>query len=88
MPLYDTLGPEAASYIIAQSDISLVVCDNAEKLETLLAEKDKLTSLSTVVMIDEGQATDELKARALQKGVDLVSYRYTYNRLDSFSLYK
>lgn len=38
VPLYDTLGPEACRYIINQAEMSLVICENDDKVKLLLNE--------------------------------------------------
>jgi long-chain acyl-CoA synthetase len=36
VPLYDTLGADAASFIINQTNIELIVCDTQAKVATIL----------------------------------------------------
>ncbi|XP_076615874.1 long-chain-fatty-acid--CoA ligase 5 isoform X2 [Chaetodon auriga] len=72
-PLYDTLGPEAVVFIINQADISTVLCDNQNKAEVLLQNREKgLTPvLKTIVIMDPFKP--ELVERGAKCGVDVVS---------------
>lgn len=75
VPLYDTLGAEAITYIINKAEISLVFCDNTEKAKLLLGnvEKGDTPVLRTVVLMD---AFDEdLVERGKKCGVDVVSLK-------------
>lgn len=75
VPLYDTLGAEAITYIINKAEISLVFCDNTEKAKLLLGnvEKGDTPVLHTVVLMD---AFDEdLVERGKKCGVDVVSLK-------------
>eukprot|EP00064_Thunnus_orientalis_P010866 superscaffoldBa00001514_g10895 len=73
VPLYDTLGPEALVFIIDQAEISTVLCDNQNKAETLLQnrEKGQTPVLKTIVIMDPFNS--ELVERGTKCGVDVVS---------------
>ncbi|XP_068161272.1 long-chain-fatty-acid--CoA ligase 5 [Antennarius striatus] len=73
VPLYDTLGPEALVFIINQAEISVVLCDNQTKAETLLQtrEKGQTPVLKTIVIMDSFDP--ELVERGKKSGVEILS---------------
>ncbi|KAM8940365.1 long-chain-fatty-acid--CoA ligase 1 isoform 2-T2 [Pelodytes ibericus] len=75
VPLYDTLGAEAITYIINKADISLVICDTPDKAKLLLSnvEKGDTPILKTVVLMEPFD--DDLKERGKKCGVELVSLK-------------
>ncbi|KAG7272812.1 hypothetical protein CRUP_025792 [Coryphaenoides rupestris] len=54
VPLYDTLGSEALTFIIDRADISTVLCDKQTKAESLLQsrEEGQTPALKTIVVMD------------------------------------
>ncbi|CAJ0580921.1 unnamed protein product, partial [Mesorhabditis spiculigera] len=52
VPLYDTLGAEAADYIIQQADIEVIFVDNLDKVKKLGGTSDKIPTLKHVIVID------------------------------------
>ncbi len=62
VPLYDTLGPEAISFILAQTQLKLVVCDDSERALQLLNIK---SNIQTIIVIDEINSTVQNKASGL-----------------------
>ncbi|CAI9724293.1 long-chain-fatty-acid--CoA ligase 5-like isoform X2 [Octopus vulgaris] len=72
IPLYDTLGPDAATYIVNQAEISLVVCDKNSKLKNLLKQKSKMVSLKTVVLMEAPDS--ESLSLAKSTGVKVVLF--------------
>ncbi|XP_060713930.1 long-chain-fatty-acid--CoA ligase 5 [Tachysurus vachellii] len=75
VPLYDTLGPEALVFIINRANISTVLCDKQEKVETLLANCEKsLTSvLKTIIVMDPFDAA--VTERASKCAVEILSLK-------------
>ncbi|XP_072904234.1 long-chain-fatty-acid--CoA ligase 1-like isoform X6 [Hemitrygon akajei] len=73
VPLYDTLGDEAVSYIINKADIEVVICDTAVRAETLLkgVETGVTSELKIIIVIDP--FGEDLKERGIKSGVELVS---------------
>jgi len=61
VPLYDTLGPDAATYIVNQAQIELIVCDDWTKVRKLLGEPQKVPNLKFVVLTDDCPDLDETK---------------------------
>ncbi|XP_062864584.1 long-chain-fatty-acid--CoA ligase 1a isoform X2 [Trichomycterus rosablanca] len=74
VPMYDTLGTEAISYIIDKAVISTVICDVVEKARIVLdcvAARDH--SVRTIVMMEEFD--NELSKRAEKEGILIISLR-------------
>ncbi|XP_039991157.1 long-chain-fatty-acid--CoA ligase 5 [Xiphias gladius] len=73
VPLYDTLGPEALVFIIDRAEISTVLCDNQNKAETLLQNRERGQSpvLKTIIIMDPFNSA--LVERGAKCGVDIVS---------------
>ncbi|XP_046631197.1 long-chain-fatty-acid--CoA ligase 5-like [Daphnia pulicaria] len=70
VPLYDTLGPDACRYIINQTEMSLVICDNEEKCKLLLNKPpDCLKQLVHIKPISK--ETVELAKR---KNINILSF--------------
>lgn len=67
VPLYDTLGPEASSFILNQTEAKLVVCDVAEKVTEIIKMKPNCPSLKYVVIIEA--ITSILEEAAKKAGV-------------------
>ncbi|XP_025107943.1 LOW QUALITY PROTEIN: long-chain-fatty-acid--CoA ligase 5-like [Pomacea canaliculata] len=71
VPLYDTLGPEACRFIINQTNLSTVICDNTSKVKKLLEEVSKTPSLKRIVVMDPH--SDDLKKLASDHDVKLFT---------------
>ncbi|KAG1656671.1 Long-chain-fatty-acid--CoA ligase 1 [Nymphon striatum] len=72
IPLYDTLGPQACTYIINQTEMTAVVCDMEEKVAALLKEKSSTPSLKIIIHIND--ISEEMKKDAVNKGVQIISF--------------
>ncbi|KAG8453693.1 hypothetical protein GDO86_000359 [Hymenochirus boettgeri] len=75
VPLYDTLGAEAITYIINKADLSVVFCDSSEKAKLLLSnvEKGETEVLRTIVLMNPFD--NDLIERGKKYGVELVSMK-------------
>ncbi|XP_062501468.1 long-chain-fatty-acid--CoA ligase 1-like [Corticium candelabrum] len=71
VPLYDTLGPSAVSYIINQAEISLIVCDS-NKVDILIEQKQNCSNLKVIIKV--GDVTIEDTEKAESAGVEIVSF--------------
>ncbi|XP_036069976.1 long-chain-fatty-acid--CoA ligase 1 isoform X3 [Oryzias melastigma] len=72
VPLYDTLGTEAISYVINKASISTVVCDVKDKVNLILdCFKDSKHSLKTIVLMEE--PNESLVERAREAGIQILS---------------
>ncbi|GIX88374.1 long-chain-fatty-acid--CoA ligase 1 [Caerostris extrusa] len=72
VPLYDTLGPNACSYIINQAKIKLVVCDDENKLKNILSEAPNTPQLKQVIVMNK--VSDTLRVKAKTLGIKLISF--------------
>ena len=78
IPLYDTLGPEACSFIVNQASICTVLCDTAERAKHVIAiaknsaAESQKSPLSRVIMIEP--LGEELIAEAKEAGVEICSF--------------
>ncbi|XP_009079322.1 PREDICTED: long-chain-fatty-acid--CoA ligase 1 isoform X3 [Acanthisitta chloris] len=75
VPLYDTLGAEAITYIVNKADLSLVFCDKPDKAKLLLTgvEKGETPILSTIIIMESFGA--DLVERGKKCGVEVFSMR-------------
>ncbi|KAJ6668627.1 hypothetical protein lerEdw1_012109 [Lerista edwardsae] len=75
VPLYDTLGTDAITYIVNKADIALVFCDKPEKAKLLLenTEKGETSGLKTIVIMDTFD--NDLVARGKRCGVEIISMK-------------
>nr|XP_046263078.1 long-chain-fatty-acid--CoA ligase 1-like isoform X4 [Scatophagus argus] len=72
VPLYDTLGTEAISYIIDKASVSTIVCDVADKVDLILScVNGKGHSVKTIVLMETPSA--ELVSRGQQAGIHILS---------------
>ncbi|XP_032411338.1 long-chain-fatty-acid--CoA ligase 1-like isoform X1 [Xiphophorus hellerii] len=76
VPLYDTLGTEAISYIIDKASISTIVCDVTDKASMVLdCLTDMKHSVKTIVLMETPSTS--LVERAQQAGVHILSLQET-----------
>jgi long-chain acyl-CoA synthetase len=68
IPLYDTLGKEAISFILMQSQMKVVVCDDSQKAMYLMSSK---ANLEHLIVID--QISEEVKQRAAEMNIKVHS---------------
>ncbi|XP_006008492.1 long-chain-fatty-acid--CoA ligase 1a [Latimeria chalumnae] len=75
VPLYDTLGAEAISYIINKAEIATVVCDEPDKARVLLenVEGGETPFLKMIVLM--GHFENDLVERGKKCGVDILSMK-------------
>ncbi|NXA41277.1 ACSL1 ligase, partial [Eudromia elegans] len=73
VPLYDTLGTEAITYIVNKADLSLVFCDKPDKAKLLLTsvEKGETPVLNTIVIMEPFGI--DLVERGKKCGVEVFS---------------
>ncbi|XP_057187402.1 long-chain-fatty-acid--CoA ligase 1a isoform X1 [Triplophysa rosa] len=71
VPLYDTLGTEAISYIIDRAVISTVICDMADKARLILGcVSGRQHSIKTIAIMEDFDS--ELTAQAQQIGIEIL----------------
>ncbi|VDO72573.1 unnamed protein product [Haemonchus placei] len=59
VPLYDTLGADAASFVVSQAEINVVVVDSQLKAQNLASKKELMPTLRDIVMMDRDGVTEE-----------------------------
>jgi long-chain acyl-CoA synthetase len=52
VPIYQTNSPEECHWVLSDSDACAVVCEDEEQLAKILAIRDRLPSLRTIIVID------------------------------------
>ena len=72
VPLYDSLGADACTYIINHAEISMIVCDG-NKLDVLLEKADQCPQLKHVIKI--GDVSDEDVQNAGKFGITIRSFK-------------
>ncbi|KAJ8262201.1 hypothetical protein GJAV_G00163660 [Gymnothorax javanicus] len=74
VPLYDTLGTEAISYIIEKATISSVLCDVPDKARLILdCMEDKEHTVTTIILVEDFD--DALVARGKKCGIEILSLK-------------
>lgn len=75
VPLYDTLGAEAITYIVNKAELSLIFVDKPGKADMLLegVENKLTTALRTIVLMDSYD--DDLLERGKKCGVEIISMK-------------
>ena len=62
-PLYDTLGREACIYILNQTTMSIILCDDAKKAKFILDNAQYCPSIKTIILVQSaGEEVSESKA--------------------------
>ncbi|XP_035224523.1 long-chain-fatty-acid--CoA ligase 6-like [Stegodyphus dumicola] len=69
VPLYDTLGPNACSFIVNQAEIKIVVCDKEEKVQSLLEQREQTPGLTHIIVMND--VSEDVKQTAKDKNVNL-----------------
>ncbi|CAJ1057954.1 long-chain-fatty-acid--CoA ligase 1-like isoform X2 [Xyrichtys novacula] len=72
VPLYDTLGTEAITYIIDKAAIATIVCDVVDKVNLVLeCVKDREHCVKTIVLMET--PSEDLVSRGQQAGIHILS---------------
>jgi len=71
VPLYDTLGAEAVTFVMKRTNMTLVLCDHVKKAGTLLTTLDETPMLKTIVLTCP--VPDDLKQQANEKNIEILS---------------
>ncbi|XP_036312298.1 long-chain-fatty-acid--CoA ligase 1 isoform X2 [Pipistrellus kuhlii] len=75
VPLYDTLGTEAITYIVNKAELALVFVDKPEKANLLLdGVENKLTPCLKIVVLMDSYGSDLLE-RGKKCGVEIISMK-------------
>ncbi|KAF6208422.1 hypothetical protein GE061_016878 [Apolygus lucorum] len=70
VPLYDTLGPDACSFIIAQAEIAVVICEDDGKCNMLLERAPRF--LRRIIIIKD--ASPATRQRAKNRGIEILRF--------------
>ncbi|CAI4230434.1 unnamed protein product [Auanema sp. JU1783] len=68
VPLYDTLGADSAAFIINQTEMKVLIVENAKKVRELLSRKAELPTLKTIIVIDSKE--DDVKSYEVVTSAD------------------
>ncbi len=68
--MYESLGAEAISFILVQTQLKVVVCDDSEKAMQLMNSK---SSLEYIVVIDT--LNEEAKSRDAELDIKIVTFK-------------
>lgn len=71
VPLYDSFGPESLSYIIAQGDMTVVICETMKHAQLILGNIVQYPHLKHVVIIE---ATEEEVQTLKRPDVNVLSF--------------
>lgn len=67
VPLYDTLGPNAVTFILNEADIQVVICDSEDRLRALTIESGHLKKVKHVILLCE--IIESFKSKAIGCGL-------------------
>lgn len=73
VPLYDTLGPDACVFIINQTEMQLVVCENIVKANGLIEKHDNCPKLRYLIVMEDQILSNDMK-NAEDKGIQLMTF--------------
>jgi len=74
-PLYDTLGSEACIFILNQTQMSIILCDNAKKAKYILDNAQYCPHVKTIIMVQSaGEEIPDLQQRAKEVGVAFLFF--------------
>jgi long-chain acyl-CoA synthetase len=57
VPIYPTNSPEECEWVVGNSEAVAIVCENAEQVAKIVAVRDRLAALRTIVVMDAGGDT-------------------------------
>ena len=70
IPLYDTLGKESMNFILEQTQLKLIVCDDSTKAMQLMGFKG---NLEIIIIVDE--ITQGVRDKAKESNIKLFSFK-------------
>jgi len=71
VPLYDTLGTEAVTFVMKRTNMTLVMADSTKKASSLLANLQESPMLKTIVLTCDVPL--DLKQQGKEKNIDILS---------------
>ncbi|CAK5086856.1 unnamed protein product [Meloidogyne enterolobii] len=81
VPLYDTLGENAASYILAHCETELVMLDSFKKLQNVFNMREKTPSLKNILYVGEleNEKIEEIQKKAKELNICLYFWNDLIN---------
>nr|CAD2169435.1 unnamed protein product [Meloidogyne enterolobii] len=81
VPLYDTLGENAASYILAHCETELVMLDSLKKLQNVFNMREKTPSLKNILYVGEleKEKIEEIQKKAKELNISLYFWNDLIN---------
>jgi long-chain acyl-CoA synthetase len=82
VPVYPTNAPEECEWVVGNSEAVAVVCEDASQVAKIVAVRDQLPSLRTIVVIDadgdvaDAVSLDDVRERGRGRGADELRARY------------
>ncbi|CAL1273041.1 unnamed protein product [Larinioides sclopetarius] len=77
IPLYDTLGPDACTFMLKQAEIKIVICDEENKVRNLLKRKKEIPTLQHIITTTA--VSQELNKLANENDVHLYTFKEIEN---------
>ncbi|PRD34860.1 UNVERIFIED_CONTAM: Acsl5 [Trichonephila clavipes] len=77
IPLYDTLGPAASSFIIKQAEIETVICDTEDKVQRLISKRKEIPTLKHIIMVNDELGEKNPADKLLPSPSDICLVCYT-----------
>lgn len=71
VPLYDTLGPNAVTFIINQAEIELAIVDNEDRLNALISQVTNVKCLKQIIVL--GNLIESYRSKAKGVGVNVYT---------------
>ena len=71
VPLYDTLGANAVTFIIKQAEIELAIVDNEDRLNALLSQASNVKCLKQIIVL--GQLIESFRSKAKSVGINVYT---------------
>jgi len=69
VPLYDTLGPHAVTFILNEADIECVLVDSEDRFRALTIESSHLKKLKHIILLKDGVVAESYKSKAIGFGL-------------------
>lgn len=73
VPLYDTLGPNAVTFILNEADIEVVICDTEDRLRALTIESGHFKKLKHVILVCD--VIESFKSKAIGCGLKVYTVK-------------
>ena len=88
VPLYDTLGTESIKYSINEVEMSLMFCDNEDKVKSLLDQKDDFPYLKVFILTHDNLKDKDLAKKCKAKGTEFFTWSQALKEGEKYPQYK